>query len=229
MIAKKSSKADLEKRRFAFFQIGLILAGSFCLIAFEYSSASEGSKTMSVLEPADNTVIIDIPIDYTELPAEPPRPKAVVNVNNLTEINVVEKLTEKQGVATTENEKIAITEGTGTDEVFTQIVNVDPPTDIFDYSEVPPGFPGGEKEILQKEVDYPEDAQLVGEQGTVYTEFVVNRDGSIVQAKILRGPSKSLENEALRVIRKMPRWTPGEQAGKKVRVKFVLPINFVIG
>merc|ERR1711974_299537 len=100
---------------------------------------------------------------------------------------------------------------------------------IIDVPEVDPTFVGGEAamaEWIQKNIEYPPMAVEMGEQGVVYVEFVVNTDGSIEQVKTKRGVSDALDAEAKRIVKKMPKWNPGEQAGKKVRVRFVLPINF---
>ena len=103
---------------------------------------------------------------------------------------------------------------------------------IVDFSEIDPSFPGGEAamgEWIRNAIDYPPMSIEIGEQGTVYVQFVVNRDGSIERVKIVRGVSDALDDEAKRVVKKMPKWQPGEQAGKKVRVRFILRINFKLG
>ncbi|PLX05499.1 MAG: hypothetical protein C0598_14460 [Marinilabiliales bacterium] len=109
------------------------------------------------------------------------------------------------------------TENTDSDEV------------VFTVVETMPEFPGGRSELykyLGENIKYPESAKKDGVQGKVFVSYVVNTDGSITDAKILRGVSEELDAEALRVIKSMPNWKPGEQKGKKVRVAFNLPINF---
>ncbi len=69
----------------------------------------------------------------------------------------------------------------------------------------------------------------MGEQGIVYVKFVIDKDGSVVNEEVRKGVSESLDNEALRVVKMMPKWIPGEQDGKKVRVSFTLPISFKLG
>jgi TonB family protein len=94
-----------------------------------------------------------------------------------------------------------------------------------------PVFPGGEKafgEFIGKEVKYPEDAKKAGINGKVFIKFVVNKEGNVVNSTIARGVSPSLDNEALRVINKMPKWTPGKQGGKDVDVELTVPIAFVL-
>ena len=79
---------------------------------------------------------------------------------------------------------------------------------------------------LSKAIKYPVIAQENGIQGRVVCSFVVNRDGSIVDIQVMRGVDPSLDKEAIRVISEMPKWKPGEQRGKPVRVRFILPVQF---
>jgi TonB family protein len=102
---------------------------------------------------------------------------------------------------------------------------------VYDFVEVDPQFPGGHvamAQFIQDNFEYPEEAREDGDQGIVYVTFVVEKDGSITYAKIRKGVHESLNAEALRLINKMPKWTPAEQAGKPVRVNFTLPIHFRI-
>jgi len=92
-----------------------------------------------------------------------------------------------------------------------------------------PVFPGGDKafgEFIGKEIKYPDDAKKAGTQGKVIVTFVINKEGNVVNPKIIRGVSPSIDKEALRVISNSPKWTPGKQEGKNVDVQFTLPIAF---
>ena len=85
-------------------------------------------------------------------------------------------------------------------------------TVVLDFAEVNPEFPGGEEAMglfIKENFEYPQIAVEMGEQGTVYVEFVVNKDGSIVSEKVVKGVSPSIDKEALRVVKKMPKWKPG--------------------
>jgi periplasmic protein TonB len=96
-------------------------------------------------------------------------------------------------------------------------------------AEFSPAFPGGMAGLgafLSKNMQYPRFATSNGVQGRVIVQFVVERDGSIAQAKVLKGIGFGCDEEALRVINKMPKWTPGSNNGQKVRVYFTLPILF---
>ena len=100
---------------------------------------------------------------------------------------------------------------------------------IFTVVETMPEFPGGMGALMQylaKSIKYPVIAQENGIQGRVTCTFVINKDGSIVDAQVLRGIDPSLDKEALRVINAMPKWSPGKQRGKPVRVKYTVPVMF---
>lgn len=102
---------------------------------------------------------------------------------------------------------------------------------IVDFAEVEPQYPGGDSAMvnfIRDNVTYPEESREMGEQGTVYVQFVVNTDGSISEVEVIRGVSQLLDEEAMRVIKLMPNWIPGMQQGKPVRVRYRIPIKFSI-
>lgn len=92
-----------------------------------------------------------------------------------------------------------------------------------------PDFPGGQKKLfkwLSANIKYPKEAQANKEQGRVIVRFVIDKDGKVTDAKVVRSISPSLNKEALRLIEAMPRWKPGEKDGQPVAVRFTLPITF---
>jgi len=96
----------------------------------------------------------------------------------------------------------------------------------------PPEFPGGEEgrmRFLVNNLRYPEAARKAGIQGTVFAEFVVERDGSISNVRIVRDIGGGCGEEVLRVVKSMPNWIPGKIDGKPVRVQFVMPMRFLLG
>ena len=102
-------------------------------------------------------------------------------------------------------------------------------SDVFDVVEVMPQFPGGPQELfsfLSKNIKYPKDALDANIQGRVIVTFVVGKDGSISDARVVKSVNPSLDAEGLRVINAMPNWTPGTQSGKAVNVKYTVPISF---
>lgn len=108
-------------------------------------------------------------------------------------------------------------------------VEAEDPNKIYDNVEVMPEYPGGHVALMRyiaQNVEYPQVAQENGTQGKVVVQFVVDTDGSIINAHVLTSVDPYLDKEALRVIKSMPRWTPGKQKGKPVRVKYTVPVNF---
>ena len=104
-------------------------------------------------------------------------------------------------------------------------------TEVSSDPDTPATFPGGEfkmVEYLRDNLKYPESAKKKGIEGKVYIQFVVEKDGSIADVKVMRGVCEELDAEAVRVIKAMPKWKPGEQEGKPVRTTMMLPINFKI-
>jgi protein TonB len=102
---------------------------------------------------------------------------------------------------------------------------------VFEYVEQMPEFPGGREELLrylQKNTQYPEIARTSGIEGTAQVRFVVDEEGNVSQAAIVRDPGGGCGKEALRVIKSMPRWKPGKQNGKKVKVWYTVPVRFKI-
>lgn len=140
--------------------------------------------------------------------------------------SIVEKIKEEAGFGT-EQEKY---EGIPFKEIAIIGKNEAPNEGkVFDIVEQMPKFPGGTEklnEFLSTHMQYPKEAQDKGIEGRVMVAFVVNRDGSISDAKVARKVDPSLDNEALRVINSMPRWIPGQQGGKNVRVRYTLPLLF---
>lgn len=106
-----------------------------------------------------------------------------------------------------------------------------PDTTIYTIVEKQPEFPGGFdtlKAYMQKTVHYPSEAQKAGVKGRVFVSYVVETDGTITHVQLLKGLDYGCDEEAIRVIKAMPRWTPGGQSGRPLRVKYTLPVLFGI-
>jgi protein TonB len=105
------------------------------------------------------------------------------------------------------------------------------PNEVISVVEKMPEFKGGQeklREFLAANIKYPESARVNGISGTVYITFVVEGDGEISNVKALRGLGGGLTEEAIRVVSLMPKWEPGRQNGKRVRVQFTLPLKFTL-
>ncbi len=227
MEAKKSPKADLESKKSVFMQIGLVVALSLVFIAFEWTSTDVGVNTgLMIDEDAVEEEIIPITRQEEVKPPPPPPPPKVSDVLNIVENDV--ELDEELVIQDTE-----VNQDTEID--FSDIkVDDDASGDdapVFFIVEEMPEFPGGEAALtkyLATEVKYPVIAQENGIQGRVYIKFVVNTNGQVANVEIARGVDPSLDKEALRVVKAMPKWKPGKQRGKTVRVSYTVPINFVL-
>lgn len=224
MIAKKNGKADLERKRFAFFQIGLIVAGSICLVAFEYSSA-EAEKRMVQFSNDGPTWSADVVLpDLLDLPKPETNNSATVVMEPVDEVTISSVNPTPEGVITSGT--ISITGDAGSGEIG-EIVDEDT---IYEVVDQEPKFVGGDAALmnyLKTSLKYPELAHQMGIGGMVYVGFIVNTDGSISGVTSQNEVNKDLQKEAERVVKAMPKWIPGEQAGKKVRVRYTVPINFV--
>ena len=103
--------------------------------------------------------------------------------------------------------------------------------EVFGIVETMPMFRGGERKLMEfigNNVVYPKEAIEAGIEGKVFVEFCIERDGTVSDAKVLRGIGYGCDEEALRVIGLMPKWYPGKVRGKSVRVRYTLPINFML-
>ena len=225
MEPKKSPKADLENKRKIFFELGLVAAIAICLYSFESSTKVNQLSTLGTL---NNTAVVEELTPLIRLeeakPIIPPPPKVVdliLIVENDTKID--------------EELDIMDSEADNHTAIYaTPLLNSpkEPEKDdaaIFFAPEEMPLFPGGDQALLNflsQNIKYPTIAAENGVFGKVTVNFVVNKDGSITDAKILRGVDPALDKEAMRVVCSMPKWKPGKQSGKPVRVSFSVPINF---
>lgn len=226
MELKKSPKADLENKRSIFLQLGLVLALAICLYGFVATnkvSQIEGLGNLS--DQAVEEEIIPITRQDEVKPPPPPPPPKVVDMLVIVDDNtdIQDELEIEDSEAT---DKTAIT---AVMQVSTAQEEEKEDTPVFFIVEDMPEFPGGQlalRKFIAQAVKYPVIAQENGIQGKVFVNFVVAKDGSITNAKIARGVDPSLDKEALRVIMSLPKWKPGKQGGKPVRVSYTVPINF---
>ncbi|MDH6534942.1 energy transducer TonB [Parabacteroides sp. 52] len=227
MEIKKSPKADLEGGKTLSVLMGLVIALAVLFVGFEWGTfdiqvvtASEGVADII----AEEEIEITRPEDT---PPPPPPPPAPVVAEVLTVVDDDVEL-EQQDILTTEDSQQDAQLQT---YVAPAVVEEEEESEnhIFTVVETMPSFPGGDPALLlfiKNSVRYPVIAQENGIQGRVTVSFTVNRDGSVVDAEVLRGVDPSLDKEALRVVGTMPKWSPGLQRGKPVRVKYNVPINF---
>ena len=225
MEVKKSPKADLEGKKSTWLLVGYVVVLAFMFVAFEWTQRDVKIDTSQAV--AD--VVFEeeiIPITETPEQAAPPPPEApkvaelLEIVDDKADIEETTTIINEDNQARVEVKYVPVT-----------VVEEEPEEQtIFEVVEQMPEFPNGGMaglmQFLSKNIKYPTIAQENGTQGRVIVQFVVNRDGSIVDAKVVRSVDPYLDKEALRVINTMPKWKPGMQRGKPVRVKFTVPVMF---
>ncbi len=228
MEIKKSPKADLERGKTLSVLMGFVVGLAVLFVGFEWST-----RDVMVVQESDGVadIIAEEEVEITRpenTPPPPPPPPAPV----VTEVlNVVEDDVEleQQDILSSEDNQQEAQTAVYTPPAVVEEEEEEAAQQIFTVVEEMPEFPGGQGELLKylgHSIRYPVIAQENGIQGRVVCAFVINRDGSIVDAEVLRGVDPSLDKEALRVINSMPKWKPGKQRGKPVRVKYTVPVVF---
>lgn len=221
MQLKKSLKASLEDKKLTYALVGLVFVLSVCYVAFEWTEKEVTKYEVSDMEFAFEEELDIQQTQQETTPPPPPPPVKEVEVLNVVEDDVE---TETLQINSEDNDAdtVVIAPPVQAEEEEEEVV--------FVIVETMPEFPGGQQALfkyLSENVKYPAIAQENGIQGRVICQFVVNKDGAIVDVEVVRsGGDPSLDKEALRVIKSMPKWKPGKQRGKAVRVKYTVPVNF---
>ncbi|MEQ8421568.1 MAG: energy transducer TonB [Arenibacter algicola] len=233
MELKKNPKADLTRNSGLYFVIGLVLVMALTYIAFEWKTYDDENNfdyTMNVEDTLDEEVPMT---EQIKTPPPPPPPAAPEIIEVVEDEEEVEETVIESTETSQEEEVIEVAD--------VEVEEVEEDIDVpFAVIEDVPIFPGCENEpknklrdcfnsMMQKHIGknfrYPEIAQEMGVQGRVNVMFVIQKDGSIGNVR-MRGPDKNLEEEAARIISKLPKMTPGKQRGRAVRVPFSIPITF---
>lgn len=231
---KKKSNYNSEKDRFTRLLIGFCYVSGITLATFTYGKNVEiKTKERFGLELNDFYVSLEEPKEVKQpTKVQPQKPK--IEEKPKLDINQEVKPVETE-VKPTEND-VKVKTDSGTEESDTTTTtntntigfNTD---EVSDFPDVEAKFEGGYeawKDFLLNELDYPEISIEYNEQGTVYLSFVIELDGSVGEVKVLRGVSRLLDQEAIRVIKKSPKWSPGMVNGRPVRTRINVPINFVL-
>ena len=216
MDPKKNPEVNLERKRGLFLQIGLVIALLVVLVAFEYKTYEKIAYNLGALNLDDLEEEI-IPITKQEVKPPPPPPPPPEIIEIVEDDVIIEDEIEIEDTESDEDEEIEIIEEDD-DEFFMVVENM-------------PIFPGGDlglMKYIQKHVKYPAIAKEYNITGKVYVSFIVDKSGSVTNVKIVRGVDKNLDAEAVRVVKSLPKYKPGKQRGKSVRVMFTIPINFTL-
>lgn len=228
MEVKKSSKASLENKRFLFTEIGFVIALLAVLFAFDYSSKE---KKVATLETETAAVEVEDMIPITQ--ETPPPPEAAPKIPILSDqIDVVDdniKIDDNmfQNLEDDANSGVEIMDYI---ESAPEEETIEEEAIPFQLVEEKPSFNGGDANEFSKWVNsrlvYPEIAKENGVQGRVTLQFTVNADGTVSNVKVLRGVDSSLDKEAVRVVSSSPKWKPGKQRDRAVKVTYTFPVIF---
>ncbi|MBO6078193.1 MAG: energy transducer TonB [Bacteroidaceae bacterium] len=225
MEIKKSEHADLEKGKGTSLLIGFVMALAVMFVALEWTQR-EVEDNSELYKTADLSLNEEmIPITIPEKKTVPPPPAAVTKAEIIDIVENDADIEEDIMASNEDNDEWV-------DIDSYDIVEVEPEPEeeeVFMVVEDQPEFPGGTAallEYLRKNIKYPAICRENNIQGRVIVSFVVNKDGGIVDPEVIKGVNPSLDKEALRVISTMPKWKPGYQRGKPVRVKYTVPVNF---
>ena len=224
MEAKKSKKATIENQRGSWLLMGLVVALAFMFVSFEWT---QHDVRVAALSSDDESIFVTelVPITFPDEKLEPPPPPE----NKIVEIlEIVKNDIEVADNVSTVGEAMDATHKIVwiPPVVETEVVDEDV---IVDVAEIMPEFPGGTAALMKylgTNIKYPTISQEMGSAGRVIVQFVVDKDGSISNPEVVRGVDAYLDKEAIRVISSMPKWRPGVQNGKKVRVKYTVPVVF---
>ena len=223
MEEKKSPKANLENKKLMFTQIGLIISLLIAWGVFEFKITANREIDESLL---NREIVMDEEmVEITKQEEQKPQP--VETPQQTTQLEIVDDNVETEDIninAEVEQNEI-IEEYVAPEVVEEEVVE----QEIFQIVEEMPQFPGGEAKLMEyvaKNIKYPQIARETGIQGRVFVGFVVEPDGSISNVKLLRGIGGGCDEEAMRVIKSLPKWKPGKQRGKAVRVSYQIPVFF---
>ena len=228
MEIKKSPKANLENKKFMFMEIGLIVALLVVLGAFEWSTTE---TSVSILEEEVAVVIEEeqVPITQEEQlpPPEVPKEPVMSDVIDIVDDDI--KVEDNFLISTEDDKSLGV-------EIKDYVVEQQE-EEVVEEEEIPfaiveqkPTFQGKDPNHFTKwvfsKIVYPEIAKENGVQGRVTLQFTIDTDGSIRNVKVLRGVDSSLDKEAVRVVSSSPKWQPGMQRNKPVKVKYTFPVVF---
>ena len=220
MELKKNPKNDLSRMSGLFLNIGLSVSLLLVIVAFEWRTY-------------DNSGLLDLGMvqddfeDLMEIPPteQPPSPPPKIQLPEIIEVPDEEEIEEEIEVEL----DLEVTE----EEVVEDFVFEEAPEEevdeIFTIVEDQPAFPGGNAafyKFVASNMTYPAQARRMGIEGRVFVQFVVDKDGAVTEVKAVKGIGAGCDREAERVLNSSPKWTPGKQRGRSVKVRMVLPIIF---
>ena len=224
MELKKNPKNDLSRMSSLFLNIGLSVSLLLVIVAFEWRTY-------------DNSGLLDLGMvqddfeDLMEIPPteQPPPPPPVIQQPEIIEVPDEEEIEEEIEIEI----DVEITEETVIEEIiFEEAPEEEEVDEIFTIVEdqpTPPGGMGAFYKYVATTLRYPAQARRMGIEGKVFVQFVVDKDGTLTDVQAIKGIGAGCDEEAVRVISKAKRWSPGKQRGRPVKVRMILPITFKLG
>ena len=223
MELKKNPNLELSKYSTLFFNIGLVLSIGLVLVVFEWKTVVSTSTVSLETNGVAFEEIVDVPLTNQ---ATPPRPKIsqpkIIEIPDEDEIEEIIDL----------DLDIEMTQET----VIEELVNMSAPEEeiaqeVFTIAEIMPSFPGGNSrfnEFISKNLKYPRRALKANIEGKVIVSFVIAENGEVSDVEVLKGLGFDCDEEAVRVLQSSPNWIPGQQMGRNVKVRIMLPLTFNI-
>lgn len=216
---KKNPDLDNERIKLPLIFLGFFIVGSMIMLSLEFKAETIvqdlNKQDQDKGDIPEEIVVVEPPEDE---PAAPELPPPDITPPPTEDIVEDENVDEDEPV----DVPVDPIEDIEDDEP-------EPAAPIVDYPDKEAGFPGGAaamKQFLNDNISYPDIAIEMGDQGRVFVQFVVDKDGTIKDVQIIRGVSKEIDKEAKRVVRSMPKWEPGEVRGESVPTRCRIPINF---
>jgi protein TonB len=226
MIEKKSQKGDLDKRRGTFLLIGVVVILSLVYAGFELFATNDLSKDLNIPD-EELILVMDEDVIATDPPPPPPPPVTQQTEVMLEIVKDNIKVNTDFDFSQDFDLDMAIEEYTPVDIVEDEVDNAPPMRFVEEMPEPTGGFEAMYL-FLGQNLKYPEVARNNGISGRVLVGFVVERDGSISNVKVEVGVYPELDQEAVRIVKIMPKWKPGKQMGKAVRCLYQIPILFTL-
>lgn len=226
MEAKKTFAADLENKKVFFFSISLAVTLSLVVTAFEWKTPER--REIELVNVSSGQVETTIEVPPTEIP--PPPPPKVLESPEIIEVPNDEEIKEEISIKF----DVEMTQATRISEytIFDAPVEIEPEVDeneifvVVEQSASPKGGVTAFYKDISERIIYPASARRMNIEGKVFVEFVVNKDGTITDVKVVKGIGAGCDEEAIRVVSESPAWNPAKQRGRAVKQRMVLPITF---
>lgn len=223
MEIKKSPKADLKNKRGLLLEVGLVISLLLVIVAFSYTPKEKRIEKVDLQVAPVEEQIVEI-TRQDQKPPEPPRKVEVKVIADLLQVVTNDTKITTEVDFTEFDEDVEVVQTVPVEE---EVVEEDQP---FLIAETMPSFQGGDlntfRNWVQQNVKFPQIALENGIQGRVVLSFVIEKDGRLTNIQVLQTPDRSLSEEAIRVLSKSPKWSPGKQRNQVVRVKYTLPVDF---